>query len=228
MRVPMMHLWRPQEVYQAYVSELLRNNPGVVQRAPARRKTKKGTPGARTTHRRVVGGYWGKHNPSHNMSNFWIYTMVKNKQGIEEIVEVINYDRWVAIINTYFIEAKKHIIMGEELALGGCLGAISARLIERSHSRRKINFHETKKQPMVWTEDDRLVRKKIVYFDDDNYIRIGWRRGKRIKNERVYEFTPAGPNANGNGFKEEFSRANIQNPALKLRYSFYPLIPVTN
>lgn len=217
MRVPALHRWTPAQVYQAYVLELLEKNPPVVE------TIKRRINGRTTTSKRITGGYWGKRNRSKDVTNFWIYTIVKN-----QVVEVINYDRWTKIMDTYFLKARDHIVAGFELHMGGKLGAIGPRHIERNFGKPRIDYFETKKQPMVDCEDGKRRRKAIIYRTDDSYVRVAWRRACRIAGERSYEFKPSGSNTNGNSFQQQFSRANIDNPELKLSYPFFPYIKQAN
>lgn len=222
MKVPILHRWTPAEVYQAYVRSLMDANPPTVEIIVKRGKAEPGKLGKIIRQKRITGGYWGKRNRTKDCPNFWIYTKVKN-----QIVEVINYDRWMKIMDTYFLKAREYIIAGFELQLGGRLGVIGARHIERNFAKPRIDYHATKQQPMVEGSDGKMRRKCIVYRTDDSYVRIGWRRACRIAGEKSYEFKPSGSNTNGNSFQQEFSRANIHNPELKLIYPFYPYLKQT-
>lgn len=214
-----MHHWTPTEVYQAYVDELLRNNPGTVKLVETRGKpTKARKTGRRVVRKRIVGGYWAKRNQKKDITNYWVYTTLKDGK----VVEVINYDRWMNVMNAYFGKARKMIIQGCALHMMGSLGRIEPRCIERNHSNRRINWHETKKQPLVSAGDGKMRYEHIIYFNEDSYVRIGWVKTRRITGERSYEFQPSGNNINGNGFVQEFSRANKMNPALQLNYPYYP------
>lgn len=218
-----MHRWTPAEVYQAYVAELLKNNPPVTQLVEKRCKPYGKRKAERIVkHQRVVGGYWGKRNRISNVPNFWIYTMI-TRNGKEQIVEVINQERWLKIMDAYFLKARDLIIQGHELNMGANLGAIQPRRIERNHASRTVDQAATKKQPMLPDENGKLV-KRIIYYTDDYYVRVAWQKNHKITNERTYEFKPSGKNINGNGFQQLFSKANIDNPALKLNYPFHPYI----
>lgn len=161
--------------------------------------------------------YWTKYNKNRRMRHFWVYTQVGSK-----IVEVINFDRWKDIISYYFISAQDRIIQGEALVMGNYVGKIQARRVERNHAKKTIDFHKTGLQPKVADENGKLKPEKIIYFTDDDWIRIGWVKTGKIPNETVYRFKPAQGDSTVNGFKEKFSSANSKNPALKYTYTFYP------
>lgn len=208
--------------------DLLRANPGTQETIEV--KIKSGT-----THGKVrykvfkrevqVGGYWSKFNTSRGISHFWIYTRVRLATGQWKVVEVINYDRWLKIMETYFLIARKHIISGEALNLTSRLGYIEPRHIERSHENKQVNFPETARQPKVWDPvAEKMKAAIVIYHTDDTYARIAWRKLKQLPGERSYEFIPCHGDKEGNGFKQQFSQANKQNPALKTTYPYYPRV----
>jgi hypothetical protein len=163
--------------------------------------------------------YWSKYSKARGMRHFWVYTMVNNK-----IVEVINFDRWKAIMKAYFLTARECIINGEQLNMGNYIGRIAARRVERNHSNPRINFHATSKRPKVMNDKGQMVPDCIVYFTDDDWVRVGWFKTNKIPNETVYQFAPSNGDDKVVGFKEQFSAANKLNPGLKLTYRFFPYL----
>lgn len=161
--------------------------------------------------------YWGKYSKQRKLRNFWIYTTVNNK-----LVEVINFDRWRNIISTYFQKARLRIIEGETLIMGNWLGKIEPRRVERNHANKKINFLATHKRPKIADENGKLRPDVIVYHTDNDWIRISWVKTKQIENETAYKFTPCQGDDSTDGFKEQFSKRNLQNPTLKFNYKFFP------
>lgn len=161
--------------------------------------------------------YWTKKvNGPHKSRtpNAFVYT----KKG-NQVIEVFSYARWQKIVNTYYLLARKHVIDGGELNLGANLGVIKARTISRYHGNRKINFSETRKQPLIFDPaQNKMVRERIIYYDSDTYSRIAWKKLKRIPNERMYKFQPAQGASAGKGFTGEFSTALKENPILETRY----------
>lgn len=161
--------------------------------------------------------YWSRYNRPMAMSHYWIYVKKKNK-----VVEVINFNRWLNIINTYIAKGMAHIIDGDVFILGHNLGKIAGKHIERNHKNKQVNWEETRKQPRVLNPvTGRMIPEKFIYFTEDSYARIGWFKTKKLTNETVYEFAPT---FGKKGFKAAFSRANRQNQMLKFKYQYFPYI----
>lgn len=162
--------------------------------------------------------YWGKF-----YKRIKCYYICRRVRGTEknEVEVVISYPEFRKIIEAYFTNAKEMIIEGGELNLGSKLGYISARRVERNLGNKAVNFFETKKQPKDPITGKRL---KIVYFEDDDWVRIGWDKTKQLTNEQFYRFEPTNDDNHGGGFKKQLSAANKKNPILKYRYKFYPYI----
>lgn len=162
--------------------------------------------------------YWGKF-----YKRIKCYYVCRRIKGIEknEVETVISYPEFRRIIETYFSIAKEMIIEGGEFNLGHKLGYVAARRVERNLANRAVNFHETKKQPKDPVTGKRL---KIIYFEDDDWIRIGWDKTGLLANAQFYRFIPTHDDNHGNGFKKQLSAANKKNPVLKYRYKFYPFI----
>jgi hypothetical protein len=187
-------VWSRSDLYQAYIHNLLKHNPEC----------------------------WGKTNKPAQIKNFWIYRTQK-VGGKHVVVEVMSFSRWKAMFAAYFAHAKERMINeGEGLVLG-TVGEIRIRRLERSFdSKPSVNHNETKKQPRV-LRDGKMVPEKIIYFTDEDYLRVGWRKFNRITNEGIYEFVPTSNHA-GTGLKNMVVAANKRNPQLKYIYDFYDRI----
>lgn len=179
-------------MYHAYVHRLLLDNPN----------------------------YWGKF--SSRIKNYYVCRKAKGAEH-NEVEVVISYPEFRKIIEAYYTNARDAIILGGELNLGHNLGTIAARRVERNHSKRMVNFHETCKQPMVLDEvSGKMKRAKIIYFDDDDWIRIGWNKTGQLVNGRLYNFKPTNNDKTDGGFKKMLSMANRKNIFLKYKYKYFP------
>lgn len=158
--------------------------------------------------------YWGKYGQ--RIKNCHIYRQVGNK-----VEEVTSYPKFKKIADTYLTRAKHYIIEGWEFNLGNNLGTIAARRVERNFSRKVINHGETAKQPR-----DPITgkRTKIIYFTDPDWCRIGWKRSRKVRNDRYYQFSPTNHDMRGGGFKREFNVALKKNPLLRYRYQYFPYV----
>lgn len=185
--------WNTNDLYQAYAHYILRHNPEC----------------------------WGKHNRSNHMRNYWIYK-TQLIAGKNVIVEVMSFSRWKAMYLTYFTKAKERLIQeGEGLAMG-IIGEIRIKRCERSFGEPQIDYYLTSKQPKI-EKDGKMVASKIIYRTDEDYLRIGWSKLRRITNETIYEFIPI-TNKVKSGFRNMMSAANFANPNLKYIYDYYPRI----
>jgi hypothetical protein len=155
--------------------------------------------------------WWGKYDQK--MPNYRIFEKVGTK-----IIERASYPRYRATIEAWFKGAQDYIINGWSLRLGASLGRISPRRAERNPKNKQVNWAET---TSMWKEKGE--RKGLVYHTDDDWVRIGWDKGRRTKNEYLYEFDPAEGNTKKPGFKQRFSQANQDDQLLKLKYKYYPL-----
>lgn len=233
MQIKKPKTWQPADLYQEFAKSLLAANPEVMETIEV--KIRSGMANGKVRYkirkRQVqVGGYWGKRNLKNRMNNHWIYNRVRLPSGQQKIVEVMSWPRWKKIMESYFLGASDRIIMGESLNMTNRLGFIEPRHIERNHENRQINFHETGKQPKVLDPDTGKMKAAVnIYFTDDSYPRIAWRKNRQITGERSYEFLPCHGDEKGLGFKQRFSEANLQNPALKFTYPWYPrILPIQN
>lgn len=161
--------------------------------------------------------YWTRYDK--HTRNYWVFRTVK-EGGQSRVDTVISYAEFRSIIEHYFNRAKDYIIMGSTLNMGSQIGYIAARRVERNFSKKIVNFYETAKQPK--TPEGRPS--KIIYWEDDDWIRIGWEKTTQIANIGVYKFTPTHDDMRGGGFRREFSDANKRNPLLKYKYRYFPYV----
>lgn len=165
--------------------------------------------------------WWGRYSKTRKMRNFWIY---RNDPKVGKVIEVINYDRWMEVVSQYFIGARARIIEGEPLNMGNNVGRIEGRRAERNFANRRIDFHETSKRPKIVGLDGVARPDQIIYYTDNDWVRIAWLKTKKLTNETGYTFLPCEGDRVKEGFKAQFSRANKENQMLKYRYRFYPYI----
>lgn len=157
-------------------------------------------------------GYWGRY--AQKMSNYHIY----KKEGTK-VIEVMSYPRFRAIIDAWFLGATEYIINGQVLSMGNNVGKIGGRMVERNYKNKQIDWEKTME---MWKKKGE--RKGHVYHLSEYWLRIGWNKPGKIRNEHFYRFTPAEGNERGEGFKQRFSDANKANPLLKHRYQFFPYL----
>lgn len=229
--IKQLHEWSGQEIYQEYVKMLLEQNPLVEtivkEQAYGKRRGKRRKSGFKT--RKVyASGYWTKFNKKARWgSHYWVYTK-KVVGGRHRVVEVISYKRFMKMLDVYFTKARDFIIAGYGLKIGAGVGNIQGMHVERNHKNRKINWNETKKQPLIDVGNGMKSYAKKIYYTDDSWVRIGWARTNTVRNERTYTFAPCSEeSADGDGFKDIFTRAHHADPLLKLKYPWYPYIQNT-
>lgn len=164
--------------------------------------------------------WWSTYSRKKRMTGAVYRKVVRG--GVPGVEEVISFDRFMAIIKTYYLQAREHVIKGEVFHLGHSLGRIAARTISRNFKNRKVNFYETKKQPKVWDEEKQRWRpEKIIYYTNDEYSRIAWEKLSKLPNEKSYKFTPSRGNKTGKGFARAFSAALKMDPLLARKYKQY-------
>lgn len=156
--------------------------------------------------------YWGKYY--NRIKNYYIY---RNFNGVPQVV--ITYKIFKQILSTWFKGAAEYITRGYRLQLGHKLGYIAGRRVERNHANKQVNW---KASEAKWKRTG--VRKDPVYYTDDDWVRVGWQKTRKIKNGYLYRFNPAEGNKSGKGFRAEFSAANKADDLLKFRYKYYPFL----
>lgn len=145
-----------------------------------------------------------------------------------KFIEVLSYPKYRRTVERYFDKAKRAIIQGEAINMGGGVGKICGKRVERDfrkQKQRRVNWHKTRQLPKVWDEaKQKWVAPYYIYFTSNEWCRIAWVKNELLKNETVYEFAPASRNSAGtSGFKLEFSQAQKEDPLLQYRYLYNPL-----
>jgi hypothetical protein len=167
--------------------------------------------------------WWGtKYN---KVQNYYLYRKYNDSiTGRKIVIEVFTYAKFREICETYFELAKEAIIKGEALDMTSGVGKICARRVQRNHTHKTINYARTKLQPKVWSDEHgKEIRKKIIYYTNDDWCRIGWHKFGKMKNETVYEFTITKNSKEGICFNQQLDKALKANPLLKYKYLYYPL-----
>ena len=77
------------------------------------------------------------------------------------------------------------------------------------------------RQPKI-EKDGKLVPETMIYYTDEDYVKIGWVKHHQFTNESMYAFRPASGDERKDGFREELSRANQQDQLLKFKYEYFP------
>lgn len=159
--------------------------------------------------------WWGKYEKSIKLRNCYVYAQVDGK-----VVEKLSWYKWKDAIERYFFKAKDAIIQGEVFRIGAGVGKIRAIRVERNYSSPTVNWSAT----FQLNELDADGHLKKIFYTDEDWCRIEWRKFKMLANETSYRFSPAGKNVTTKkGFRTEFSQALRKDPLLKFRYKFYPL-----
>lgn len=160
--------------------------------------------------------WWGKYSRTCRLKNAFIYTM--NSKG--KPVLKMSWPMWKDITGAFYHKAKFAIIQGETLRLGANLGKIQISRIERNFAKPVVDWPSTQKENLR-DENGKLIK---IYYTNEDYCRISWKKNREIPNETMYTFDPATRNmATGKGFKGEFATALKENPLLKYRYKYYPI-----
>lgn len=161
--------------------------------------------------------WWGKYGKTPGVKNCYIYAHGSNGKPVLKV----DYYSWKEAMSSLFFKAKDAIIQGETFRLGSNLGKLLAIRIERNFSKPKVNWGATFKANIKLPSG----KVKRLYYDGEDYCRISWQKYHMIPNESRYQFDPAERNMTTNkGFKYEFARALDENPLLRYRYKFCPII----
>lgn len=140
---------------------------------------------------------------------------VKSNGKIEIIYKLVNgkpifvtdYTTYVAVLKRGNELYKKKIIAGSRITLLNGLGEIYAAVLDTNVKRFIPDWVEYKKTGV------------LTVMQNDTYPAIVWKKFCRIKNEKVYEFTPArGNNTNSKGFVQMFFKAIREDSFLTTRY----------
>lgn len=158
---------------------------------------------------------WPKHSRRKKRKNNQIF----QKKSRTEVEEIISIERWLKIINLYYLMARKKVIAGERFSFGHRLGAIQARTVSRNFKNKQVNWDETKKQAIIVDPiTGKTKRERVIYHTSETYSRIAWERLGSLTNERSYKFRPSKGNRSGKGFTGEFCAALRENPLLETKY----------
>jgi hypothetical protein len=135
---------------------------------------------------------------------------------VEDYVKtfVVDYALFAAVIACYNRKVTAAVTAGERVSLGHGLGYIEAKRIERNYNRPKMNVIAT---VAARKAGDLTAR---VYFTDDDYCRISWKKTGNVRNCYAYEFKPT------YGFRKEFSGALNANKLLQYKYPFHAYEPI--
>lgn len=121
---------------------------------------------------------------------------------------VIDYALYYSVLCLFNKKAAEAIIQGERLRMGFGLGYLEARCVERNFNKPKMNMPATMAARRAGDKDAR------IYYTDEDYCRISWKKTGNVKNSYGYQFKPTFD------FKKAFSAALIGSPLLKYRYPF--------
>ena len=136
--------------------------------------------------------------------------VIEATYSIENNIVVMSYTMFRLIIETYNKYAAEAIIQGESVTLGNNLGYIYPARIERNYNRLKCDVVATIK-----------IRKTdpthpAIYFTEDDFCMIKWKKFSKLQNEIVYMFKPC--NSLASGFYQQIKL----NPILKTLYRYIP------
>lgn len=139
---------------------------------------------------------------------------------------VMTYQMYAKVVKTYFNLAKEATIQGEVVNLGNRLGKVTVIRAQRNFKKKTVDFHKTSLQPKVWNEEKgRMVASKVVYHMDEDWSWPKWFKTRTVKNDSVYEFVPTlNCKVGASGYNQMLRRALKENPLLKYKYIYYPLI----
>lgn len=97
----------------------------------------------------------------------------------------ITRSQYKAVIRQYNQELIEELKTGKQVPLKNSMGAFQLIRIERNYKKPRVNYAETMKLRKQGIQ-------KTVYYTDDEYIRIAWKKYIGWKaNYLYYRFTPA-------------------------------------
>ncbi len=186
---------RPKDIFADYARKFMESKPGHILR--------KGVTGGRYQEWEIVNTATGK--------------------------VVMSFSRWYNVLSVFFESAKIKIIEGQRLHMGRT-GNIYPKRIERNFHNKKVDWQATNARPRVWDEKkQKYLPDKLIFHVSTDYCRIAWWKDNKAWNVRVArKFVPTKSSSTTSGrtdkigFKEQFSRALKNNPALKYKYVFCP------
>lgn len=150
---------------------------------------------------------------------------LKNKRKI-----VMTYQLFSKIVKIYFQLGQQAMVEGEVLNLGNRMGKIAVVRAQKNFNKKLVDFNATKAQPKIWSEEKKkMVPKNVIYFVSEDYCWTKWFKTRAVKNDYLYEFKPATNSNKGNslGLNSLVFKTITENPLLKFRYLYYPLVKIT-
>ncbi len=163
-------------------------------------------------------------------SSFKIYEIVIDEEGKKQKKPVIDYKLFKSVLSEYNKAARVKLLQGKTLDLLNNLGKLYFKLIERNPKNPVIDWGESKKLKQLLIDKGKFVEGKtkwLVYFADDNYVKLGWQKGA-ITNKSVFDFEMAGSNTTVGTFVYMTIKTLKEKPYLKSLYRFYPLKNIAN
>lgn len=156
---------------------------------------------------------------------YYLYRKERGDNGLITLTEVMNYKTFRDIITEFFMLGKEAVIQGYCLDFIGRLGKLCAWRVERNHNIRRLDFKSTQSSETIWDEKTQSYIKKMVFFTDDDWVKIGWHKYKYLKNRNLYKFNITKNNLKNRGqsFNNALTIALKENPDLKYKYLFFPL-----
>jgi hypothetical protein len=164
-------------------------------------------------------GCWPKASVAKKRRREYIYRHNLKNKATEE---VMTFTRWLRIIHTYYLIARKEIVKGKRIRFGHRLGAIQARTVARNFKNKQIDWEKTLKQPYtINPETGRRKFEKMIYHTSPTYSKIAWEKLYSIKHVPYYKFSPSQGGKNRGGFQRDFITALRENPLLETQYKQY-------
>ena len=141
-------------------------------------------------------------------------------------VKIIDFKLFKKILLLYNTKAGDKIIHGHKLALGPSLGFLEARRVERNFSKKVPDWYKSnklKEENGGEYPTGKDGKKLLIYHSSEEWCRVYWQKNNTLINGSAYYFLPSGGQP-GRGFRQAFSRANSNDPKLKLLYPFKTVV----
>jgi hypothetical protein len=131
----------------------------------------------------------------------------------------ISYKLYKKIVSLFNIKAGIKLIHGYHIHVPP-LGYLYIGIHKRSVVKPRLNRGESFKLRKQLEAEGTLTKENwLVYYTDDDYIKLTWFKQAAIRNIIYYKFLPAGGQPN-KGFRQIMSREISSNPNLKALYPF--------
>ena len=145
-----------------------------------------------------------------------------NKRGRDTVCDketnevLFSYKQFKEIQVEYNKQCGQALIHGYCIDLLNGLGYVEPLVIERSPYSKRINQGATSKLKKKLKAENRWDGKNhIVYYTDEEYISLYWKKNYPIRNAEVYKFKPTRGKV---GLANLLSDANQARPELRGRY----------